>query len=176
VGHSIGLFRGTSIDDFYEIRQALIRSMISLDPSHRLTCSEYLAQYRRTAFPDIFYTFLHPFLSSLNEASIASRPTPPNYRPSFGIGSNTTPRQQYSHGGSSDADDKIERIWTDWETISGFLDGGRVITKDLEVPLEHIGITKVNLAECSRDYHRADIWTRPTVDISIEIEFAGTRR
>lgn len=118
--------------------------MISLDPAHRLTCAEYLLQYRKTAFPDVFYTFLHPFLSSLNEASIASRPTPPNYRPSFGIGSATGPRHMYSHTGSSDADDKIEKVWNEWETISGFLDDGKDFA-DRETERDHkpIGHTKV---------------------------------
>lgn len=60
--------------------QSLIRSMVSLDPAARLSFADYLTQYRSTAFPDIFYTFLHPFLSSLNEPSSPSpapAPAPP---------------------------------------------------------------------------------------------------
>lgn len=73
--------------------------MISLDPANRSTCSEYLASYRSTAFPEIFYTFLHPFLSSLNDSAVSN--------------------------GHGDADEKIEKVWTEWETIAGFLDEGR---------------------------------------------------
>ncbi|GJN87433.1 hypothetical protein Rhopal_000382-T1 [Rhodotorula paludigena] len=117
-----------------EIR-SLIRSMISLDSSSRLSFSDYLARYRSTAFPDIFYTFLHPFLSSLNEPAAAPPPPPPpsatpiaqSRTPTAG---STTPtaaepapavRQQQTLL-RTDADDKIERIWSEWEIVARYLD------------------------------------------------------
>jgi phosphoinositide-3-kinase regulatory subunit 4 len=119
--------------------QALIRSMISLDPADRLTCDEYLSTYRTTAFPDIFYTFLHPFISSLNEASNSSA-TPSSATPT-GLRSATgtsTPSlgvtvEAAALGGvtmQTDADDNIEKVWSEWEMIARYLDEGRERKED----------------------------------------------
>ena len=104
--------------------------MISLDPADRLTCDQYLTTYRTTAFPDIFYTFLHPFISSLNEHSpSASNATP--------LGRTSTGTSTPSHAGGpagemgsvgvlqTDADDKIEKVWLEWEMIARYLEEGR---------------------------------------------------
>lgn len=101
--------------------QTLIRSMISLDPAQRLTCDEYLNSYRSTAFPDIFYTFLHPFLSALNDYSTPIVPSP-----STPIASTATPTIP-GHAGATlktDADDRVERVWSEWEMIARYLDEG----------------------------------------------------
>ncbi|GAA5898472.1 hypothetical protein JCM8208_006993 [Rhodotorula glutinis] len=115
-----------------EIR-SLIRSMVSLDPSARLSFADYLTQYRSTAFPDIFYTFLHPFLSSLNEPSSsppppapAPHPVPPSAaRPGTSTPADTAAggqQQQQQTLLRTDADDRIERVWTEWEMIARYLD------------------------------------------------------
>ncbi|GAA5836125.1 hypothetical protein JCM9279_002203 [Rhodotorula babjevae] len=115
-----------------EIR-SLIRSMVSLDPSARLSFADYLAQYRSTAFPNIFYTFLHPFLSSLNEPSSAPPPptsaphtaSPSSARPGTSTPADTAaggPQQQQQTLLRTDADDRIERVWTEWEMIARYLD------------------------------------------------------
>ncbi|BGP23345.1 other/VPS15 protein kinase [Rhodotorula toruloides] len=108
-----------------EIR-SLIRSMVSLDPISRLTFSDYLNQYRGTAFPEIFYTFLHPFLSSLTESVALSAPPPVPSRPESatpgtGDGAGFAARQEHTLL-RTDADDKIERVWTEWEIIARYLD------------------------------------------------------
>ncbi|KAG5357663.1 putative serine/threonine-protein kinase VPS15 [Yarrowia sp. C11] len=43
----------------------LVRSMISLKPENRLTASEYLEQFKGSAFPVEFYDFVYDFISSL---------------------------------------------------------------------------------------------------------------
>ncbi|GAA5967346.1 hypothetical protein JCM11641_000519 [Rhodosporidiobolus odoratus] len=105
-----------------EIR-SMIRSMISLDPSSRLSFSDYLRQYRSTAFPDIFYTFLHPFLSSL--ASSASPPqlssallTAGSFTP-LAVGQQEQVQQTLLR---TDADEVVERVWGEWEAIARYLD------------------------------------------------------
>ncbi|GAA6055457.1 hypothetical protein JCM3770_002836 [Rhodotorula araucariae] len=109
-----------------EIR-SLIRSMVSLDPSARLTFADYLAQYRSTAFPDVFYTFLHPFISSLNEPS-SSHPPPPGpspARPGTSTPAEASAAQQQQQQQTllrTDADDRIERIWHEWEIVARYLD------------------------------------------------------
>ena len=52
-----------AIDDIS--MRKLIQSMISLDPSLRLTAKEYLQQFRKIIFPDYFYTFLYSYMRAL---------------------------------------------------------------------------------------------------------------
>lgn len=104
--------------------------MISLDPSSRLSFSAYLRQYRTTAFPDIFYTFLHPFLSSLSElssppaSSAPSAPPPPSFVPSR-AGAAAQQQQQEKIQQTllrTDADETIEQVWSEWEVVKRYLD------------------------------------------------------
>lgn len=113
----------------------MIRSMLSLDPSARLSFADYLTQNRGNAFPEIFYTFLHPFISSLDRvpASVPP-PTAPTIgmrngaaTPSADVGSGGQPQQQAQQPQGpillrTDADEKIERIWTEWEMVTRYLD------------------------------------------------------
>ncbi|QPG73076.1 hypothetical protein FOA43_000381 [Brettanomyces nanus] len=46
----------------------MVLSMISINPANRLKAEKYLAKYRKIAFPDHFYTFLHPYLRKLSVA------------------------------------------------------------------------------------------------------------
>ncbi|GAA5934969.1 ubiquitin-binding serine/threonine protein kinase VPS15 [Sporobolomyces koalae] len=105
-----------------EIR-SLIRAMVALEPASRLSFSTVLSQYRQTAFPDIFYTFLHPFFNSLNTVSPpTSAPNPNGAR----LG-NVTPTvgapevQQQQTLLRTDSDERIERVWNEWEIIDKYL-------------------------------------------------------
>lgn len=108
--------------------------MISLDPANRSTCEEYLASYRKTAFPDIFYDFLHPFISSLNSSSPTSTAPPATPPLAIRVPGISTPAEtaksvqpnRASLAMRNDADERIETIWNEWESIAGFLDGGLV--------------------------------------------------
>lgn len=108
--------------------------MISLEPSSRLSFSTLLSQYRQTAFPEIFYTFLHPFLNSLNRISsptslstTANSQAPAGTTTRLGNTSTTT-----ISGGAvevqqqtllrTESDDRIERIWNEWEIVQRYLD------------------------------------------------------
>lgn len=108
--------------------------MISLDPDSRLSCAEYLANARGQCLPEVFYTFLHPFLLSLNDqspppaqgvpstpSSVGAGPTGPTARPSIATAAPTPEPQALLR---TDADDKIERVWNEWEMITGYLDEG----------------------------------------------------
>ncbi|KAK4050158.1 Serine/threonine-protein kinase [Microbotryomycetes sp. JL201] len=111
------------IDD-QDIR-IMIRSMLSLDPADRMTCAEYLAAYQGSVFPNIFSAFLHPFISALNDST--SGVTPPVQAPTkTPLPGSSTPTQRVQETIlptlKSDADERIERIWAEWETISEYLD------------------------------------------------------
>ena len=123
--------------------------MISLHPANRSTCAEYLASYRKIAFPDIFYDFLHPFISSLNTSSspsfIAPPATPPLASRVPGI---STPAEtaksiapKVNVTMRNDADERIETIWTEWEVIAGFLEGGVGRTEDRPPETSKAGVS-----------------------------------
>lgn len=106
--------------------------MISLDPMERLTCAEYLTKFRSIAFPNIFYDFLHPFLTSLNEsqsAPVVVAPTPTKHVGVSTPNGTVTAKSGVEPGGRaggvlrSEADERIERVWSEWETIGRFLGG-----------------------------------------------------
>ncbi|KAG7923631.1 hypothetical protein KL905_000849 [Ogataea polymorpha] len=61
-----------TIDDI-NVRR-LIQSMIALDPRQRLSAQDCLTQFRRSVFPDHFYTFLHPYMRKLSDITEVSDP------------------------------------------------------------------------------------------------------
>jgi len=110
----------------------LVRSMIQLNPRDRLTFEEYLnnCQSNKT-FPTSFYMFLHPFLLSLQDLSSPCNPpiTPRKVHveglgtgPSIGGGSRLADVSSQSKL-RNDADGIVEKLWSDFEYISGFMGG-----------------------------------------------------
>ncbi|KAI8827076.1 uncharacterized protein EV422DRAFT_549569 [Fimicolochytrium jonesii] len=93
--------------------KSMLRHMIQLDPDARHTAEGYLAGWRGTAFPEFFYTFLHPYVSSLTDLATGIPTT-----------RSTTPSTPTIPMPPSDA--KIERIYHDFDKISvalGLLEG-----------------------------------------------------
>lgn len=84
------------------IRQ-LVQHMISLDSSRRYSAEKYLNEWRRKAFPEYFYSFLHQYISFVTDP--------------------TSGRSQLDSGSDSygRADDRIDRIYHDFDKISFFL-------------------------------------------------------
>uniref|UniRef100_A0A674AVB9 non-specific serine/threonine protein kinase n=1 Tax=Salmo trutta TaxID=8032 RepID=A0A674AVB9_SALTR len=58
------------IEDHY-IRE-LVAQMVQRQPEKRLTAEEYLKQQRGNAFPDIFYTFLQPYMAQFAKETFQS--------------------------------------------------------------------------------------------------------
>ncbi|KAM9322734.1 phosphoinositide 3-kinase regulatory subunit 4 isoform 2-T2 [Pholidichthys leucotaenia] len=50
----------------------LVSQMVQRDPSQRLSAEEYLKQQRGKAFPDIFYTFLQPYMAQFSKETFQS--------------------------------------------------------------------------------------------------------
>ena len=50
----------------------MLRSMLQLNPSHRLTSEEYLMQQRGKAFPTYFYTYLKVYLQNYRLTTISA--------------------------------------------------------------------------------------------------------
>lgn len=85
-----------------DIRE-LVGHMIQLEPESRYSAEEYLNFWRRKAFPEYFYSFLHQYMSSITDSSSASISVLPESA-NFG-----------------DADDRIDRVYNDFDKISYFL-------------------------------------------------------
>ncbi|KAG0364248.1 Serine/threonine-protein kinase [Gamsiella multidivaricata] len=94
----------------------LIRHMIQLDPSKRFSADQYLAEWRDRAFPKYFYTFLHQYIHSVTES--AGESSNSGTVESAVFSNNPDPQE---HPPKTDADEKIERIYHDFDKISFFL-------------------------------------------------------
>lgn len=89
------------IDD-PEIRR-LVQHMINIDPTQRSSAEKYLQEFRRKAFPEYFYSFLHQYLNFVTD-------------PTSGRGQMLLEDELYGR-----ADDRIDRIYHDFDKISFFL-------------------------------------------------------
>lgn len=82
----------------------MVTSMLSVDPQGRLSCAEYLNNYRESAFPDVFFR-IHPFLADINEITA----------PPYNGESSTGPPAK------TGSDEKLERLWIDLDLVASFL-------------------------------------------------------
>lgn len=85
-----------------DIRE-LVAHMIQLEPESRYSAEEYLNFWRRKAFPEHFYSFLHQYMSSITDPSSPRNSILPESA-NFG-----------------DADNRIDRVYYDFDKISYFL-------------------------------------------------------
>jgi phosphoinositide-3-kinase, regulatory subunit 4 len=131
--------------------------MIALDPAARPTFETVLHNVRGVVFPEVFYSFLHGYVSSINELPTTAPPTslptvgalPEIMTPAASAASAATSSMK---GGSvtpvftaeakvpeaaipRDADHKIEKIWADYESIEPYLveDTGEDTITDVRV-------------------------------------------
>lgn len=81
----------------------LILHMIQLEPESRYSADEYLNFWKGKAFPDYFYGFLHQYMSLMTD--------PSSGRPDVEAESSTR----------EEADERIERIYLDFDKVSYFL-------------------------------------------------------
>ncbi|KAK4155031.1 hypothetical protein C8A00DRAFT_32210 [Chaetomidium leptoderma] len=81
----------------------MIAQMIQLDPQKRYSAEQYLDFWKGKVFPEYFYSFLHQYMELITDLSSG----------------------QYTSGGAvrnvSEADQRIERVWLDFDKISYFL-------------------------------------------------------
>jgi len=117
--------------------------MISVDPSERPTFDSLLHTSRGTVFPESFYSFLHNYVSSLNEfsaetlapttstpqtttpiqPSMSTLSPPSTIRTTHPTNNSTTIGGTVNDGDSlpSDSDHRLERIWLDYESIEPYI-------------------------------------------------------
>ncbi|SCV71242.1 BQ2448_2830 [Microbotryum intermedium] len=112
----------------------LIRSMVSRQPSQRKSCKDYLNESKGKVFPEVFYTFFHPFLAGLNEGSSMGTEGRTKVNPASTVITTTTlggetlaPRSMDTNTSlRSDSDDKIEKVWNEWGMVMQYLEDGLV--------------------------------------------------
>ncbi|TFK53148.1 ARM repeat-containing protein [Heliocybe sulcata] len=136
----------------------LIKQMISLEPSARPSFDTLLHTSRGTVFPECFYSFLHNYVSSINEL-----PTPSPFVPSIsGTSVSSTPVGPLSPSPSAnptgsklnpaaaglptsesvpgalpnDSDRRLERIWEDYESVAPYLTLDNVDREPSEVDMK----------------------------------------
>lgn len=85
-----------------DIRE-LVSHMIQLDPHKRYSAEQYLDFWKGKAFPDYFYTFLHQYMEVITDPSSGQYP----------ISGTTT--------NLGEADERIDRVFYDFDKISYFL-------------------------------------------------------
>ncbi|EED16960.1 protein kinase (VPS15), putative [Talaromyces stipitatus ATCC 10500] len=90
----------------------LILHMIQIDPESRYSAEEYLNFWRHKVFPDYFYSFLHQYMSLITEP--ASGRT----------------HVDAEAGNFGESDDRIDRLYLDFDKISYFLGSPPVQAKD----------------------------------------------
>ncbi|KAI0037081.1 ARM repeat-containing protein [Vararia minispora EC-137] len=118
--------------------QELVKDMIALDPAARPTFEALLHRARGIVFPEVFYSFLHGYVSSVNELPTRSPfvPGPATaITPTVSTGTTSSTATTKAatalvsqsidahHTASlpSDADARMERIWADHESVESYL-------------------------------------------------------
>lgn len=109
----------------------MVRSMISLHPQDRSSFQHYLDTSRKKCFPDLFYTFLHRYLTTLQRTSVrtsalaaseaASRPATTTQSAAASDSAPATNEIAYLF--RAEADERIERMYEEWSVVAHVLDG-----------------------------------------------------
>ncbi|KAJ8060412.1 hypothetical protein OCU04_010740 [Sclerotinia nivalis] len=81
----------------------MVSHMIQLSPESRYSAEEYLQFWRKKVFPDYFYSFLHQYMGLITDPSSGRTPI------------------SGSSANLGEADERIDRIYYDFDKISYFL-------------------------------------------------------
>ncbi|CAG8494901.1 36188_t:CDS:10, partial [Racocetra persica] len=149
-----------------EIR-AMVRHMIHVEPSQRYTAEQYLHEWRGTAFPQYFYTFLHQYIGSVTDPHNQAHP-----RTLATNGTSKADEPQDSNITTStvintDADDKIERIYYEFDKIAFFLGFYNENVQDTEVVVNNSHSDKVG--ESSRPIEVSSPNATPALTVNLHI-------
>ncbi|KAF8635725.1 hypothetical protein AX15_000341 [Amanita polypyramis BW_CC] len=133
----------------------MIKQMISLNPAERPTFDNLLHTSRGAVFPESFYSFLHSYVSSINELSsnfAFNMPSTPIHPPtpsttmrptSIANPTTGTTTETSSDTLPSDSDRRVERLWADYESVVPYLDEETVQqpVMDARVDYTHLPLT-----------------------------------
>ena len=84
--------------------------MTALDPNKRPSFDSLLQSSRGSIFPEAFYSFLHNYISSVNEIS---SPSPFTQR--------HEENKRKSNVLPSDSDRRLDRLWNEFDSVESYL-------------------------------------------------------
>ncbi|KAJ7253059.1 hypothetical protein B0H12DRAFT_1117273 [Mycena haematopus] len=141
----------------------VIKQMINLDPTARPTFDTLLHTSRGTVFPESFYSFLHNYVSSINDlpsnppfsttapstssstpAGIAPSVSGSALRPNVSLPSALTGTDTPLDALPSDSDHRMERIWSDYESVEPYLVPDSVEDTVMDVKVEYNSTTAMS--------------------------------
>ena len=131
--------------------QQLIKQMIAIDPATRPTFDTLLHTSRETVSPESFYSFLHKYVPTVNEASslsLFSATATPSTVPSSATvsahkaGPNAAPGPNLNGDLPndplpSDSDHRMDRIWADYESVEPYLINEAVEETVMDVKIDY---------------------------------------
>ncbi|KAF8639172.1 hypothetical protein AX17_001659 [Amanita inopinata Kibby_2008] len=133
----------------------MIKQMINIDPSARPTFDNLLHTSRDTVFPESFYSFLHNYVSSVNDLSSNFASNIPAMAASSSFQSTATPSTITARPGSlagvstgtgsdngtetlpSDSDHRMDRLWADYESVEPYLGDDSMQQTVMDVRLDY---------------------------------------
>ena len=126
----------------------LVSHMIQAQPELRYSAEEYLNFWRKKAFPEYFYSFLHQYMGLITDPSSGRSGVHPETS-NFG-----------------EADDRIDKIFYDFDKISYSLGYNNIVGKD-KAPVDSLGqsdeVIPVQI-DIPHDRHAASALGRFSVD------------
>lgn len=127
--------------------------MIALEPSARPKFEALLHASRGTVFPECFYSFLHSYVSSVNEVQIPSPfASTPTVNATAPPSTTSKPNQRVpavSPEGQidilpSDSDHRMERIWADYESVEPYLEPENEEDPVMDVTVDYLSSAAVS--------------------------------
>lgn len=153
--------------DLTDFHQTLIKQMITLDHTVRPTFETLLHTSRGTIFPECFYSFLHNYVHSVCEL-LEKSPFLNSSPPTTGTPTTTQVSQvpkpaqrtplsmsqelQGDNNLPSDSDHRMERIWSDFESVETYLEQDPNGGSFVESKVESAPPTSVPLQVSSPDF------------------------
>ena len=133
--------------------------MIELDSTSRPTFDTLLHTSRGSVFPESFYSFLHNYVSSINDlphntpfsttlpqtatsmstqASVAPSASGSTIRPGSSLGQNATNvTENMIESFPSDSDHRLEKMWADYESAEPYLGPDTIDETVMDVKLKY---------------------------------------
>ncbi|KAI9705497.1 MAG: Serine/threonine-protein kinase [Candelina mexicana] len=130
-----------------DIRE-LVSHMIQVQPESRYSAEEYLNFWRRKAFPEYFYSFLHQYMGLITDPSSGRKPV----------------TSETSNFG--EADDRIDRVYYDFDKISYFLGyGSERASTDGELSRSEYGLDLIPIhLDIPNNQHRVSSTSKRLAD------------
>lgn len=126
----------------------LVAHMIQVEPEARYSAEQYLNFFRQKVFPEYFYSFLHQYMSLVTDPSSGRSPV-------SGTMTNL-----------GESDERIDRIYYDFDKISYFLgyNNDKEAPREVSGPLASLRLLPIQLNIPNNQHRAAVVLKRPSDD------------